>query len=307
MGVYVVSGCAWGTGHAVARRLRAQGHDVIGIDTHDADVVADLTTADGRAHAVAEVLDRSRHRLDGAVLATRPDTGAMSANPQDLDERLVRHAYHAVVDLLTAWRPAMAAVHRAKAVVCTGTAVASTAVPESVIRALMADNLRAVLDYTRQFGPRGQALALAAAKIAVTRWVAREGVAPEWASKGIRLNAMSTPATAPATARSPRLVGGGLAERLRTTEATPADTTAEWVHLMLSPMADSLYGGIVAPGAPSRLAGASRNWATIGADASWEMDDAWWSADAWEADDATTHAAASVGAEFRWPVAPLGR
>jgi NAD(P)-dependent dehydrogenase (short-subunit alcohol dehydrogenase family) len=69
MTTYAVTGSASGMGKASAERLRAAGHTVIGIDLKDADVVADLSTSEGRAVAVAEVLTRTGGILDGAVLA----------------------------------------------------------------------------------------------------------------------------------------------------------------------------------------------------------------------------------------------
>ena len=38
-------------GYQAAEQLRAQGHTVIGVDLKDADVIADLSTADGRRTA----------------------------------------------------------------------------------------------------------------------------------------------------------------------------------------------------------------------------------------------------------------
>ncbi|HEY7223947.1 MAG TPA: hypothetical protein VH561_10210 [Micromonosporaceae bacterium] len=69
MGVYAVSGCASGMGLACAEKLRGSGHTVIGIDIQRADVLADLSTPEGRQSAVEGVLAASRGRLDGAVLA----------------------------------------------------------------------------------------------------------------------------------------------------------------------------------------------------------------------------------------------
>ncbi|WP_408898919.1 hypothetical protein ACJ5H2_07355 [Nocardioides sp. R1-1] len=69
MSTYAVTGSASGMGAAVAARLRADGHTVIGVDLREADVVADLSTAGGRRAAAAAVLDLSGGRLDGAVLA----------------------------------------------------------------------------------------------------------------------------------------------------------------------------------------------------------------------------------------------
>ena len=53
MKTYVVSGSASGIGAALTARLRGDGHAVVGVDLHDAEVTADLATAAGRAAAVA--------------------------------------------------------------------------------------------------------------------------------------------------------------------------------------------------------------------------------------------------------------
>ena len=54
-------------GAATAARLTADGHRVIGVDLRDADVLADLGTAEGRAAAVAAVTDAAGGVLDGLV------------------------------------------------------------------------------------------------------------------------------------------------------------------------------------------------------------------------------------------------
>lgn len=69
MGTYAVTGSASGMGRATAERLRADGHRVIGVDVKEADVVADLSTPDGRARAVSQVVSAAGGHLDGAVLA----------------------------------------------------------------------------------------------------------------------------------------------------------------------------------------------------------------------------------------------
>ncbi|OBK88552.1 hypothetical protein A5648_01830 [Mycolicibacter sinensis] len=69
MGVYAVTGSASGMGKQAADKLRAAGHTVIGVDLRDADVVADLSTSDGRAAGAEAVLAACGGRLDGAVLA----------------------------------------------------------------------------------------------------------------------------------------------------------------------------------------------------------------------------------------------
>ncbi|NQD73584.1 3-alpha-hydroxysteroid dehydrogenase, partial [Pseudomonas sp. CrR7] len=48
MSVTAISGSASGIGAAVSAALRAAGHEVIGIDRSNAEVIADLSTAQGR-------------------------------------------------------------------------------------------------------------------------------------------------------------------------------------------------------------------------------------------------------------------
>ena len=107
MGTFAVTGSASGMGNAVVQRLREQGHRVIGIDVRAADVVADLSTPAGRRGAGADVLAACGGRLDGAVLAAGlgPTPGA---------ERAITEVnYFGVVELLQAWRLALAATDRA--------------------------------------------------------------------------------------------------------------------------------------------------------------------------------------------------
>jgi NAD(P)-dependent dehydrogenase (short-subunit alcohol dehydrogenase family) len=69
MGVVAVTGSAGGIGGAIRRRLEADGHRVVGVDLRDAEVTADLSSAAGRAQAVAGVRDAAGPALDGLVVA----------------------------------------------------------------------------------------------------------------------------------------------------------------------------------------------------------------------------------------------
>src|SRR5206468_6251150 len=64
---YVVTGAASGIGAATATYLGERGSRVIACDLHDADVVADLATVEGRAELVAGVTRLSGGRIDAIV------------------------------------------------------------------------------------------------------------------------------------------------------------------------------------------------------------------------------------------------
>lgn len=244
MPTYAVTGSASGMGHAVVERLRRAGHTVITLDIRDADVVADLSTAAGRTAAADMVLTACDDRLDGAVLAAGlgPTKGA---------QRLITEVnYFGVVDLLQAWRPALAAADRAKVVVFSSNSTTTTpAVPSRAVRALLAGDADKALRAYRLFGPGAPTMAYAASKIAVSRWLRRNAVTPQWAGAGIRLNALAPgavmtpllerqlahPAEATMIRQFPVPIGGfGEAGQL-----------ADWVVFMLSDAADFLCGSVL--------------------------------------------------------------
>ena len=82
MGTYVVTGSASGLGAATLTRLQGLGHRVIGVDQHEAEIVADLATPDGRERAVRASIAASDGRLEGVVscagLAPFHDTSAIT-------------------------------------------------------------------------------------------------------------------------------------------------------------------------------------------------------------------------------------
>lgn len=247
MGIYAVTGSASGMGRQVAQRLTATGHTVIGVDLReDATVVADLSAPDGRRRAAAGVLEASGGHLDGAVLAAGigPTPGADRARP------IFAVNYLGVVELLDAWRPALAATGNAKVVVVASNSTTTVpAVPTRAVRALLADDLDRAVRALRMYGKAAPTMAYAGSKIAVSRWVRRNAVLPQWAGQGIRLNAiapgaimtplleqqLATPSEAKAVNSFPVPVGG----------FGDPDQLAAWMEFMLSDAADFLCGSVV--------------------------------------------------------------
>ncbi|MGW0175041.1 SDR family oxidoreductase [Rhodococcus sp. NPDC003322] len=246
MGVYAVTGSASGMGRAVADRLRGAGHTVIGVDIREADVVADLSTAQGRRQAVRDVLAAAGDRLDGAVLAA----GLGPAPGRDRPRLIAEVNYFGVVDLLEGWRDALAAAGNAKVVVFSSNSTTTTpAVPRRTIKAFLDGDAHRAVRSVRVFGKAAPAIAYAGSKIAVSRWVRRTAVRSEWAGAGIRLNALapgaimtpllekqlSTPSEAKAIRSFPVPVGG----------FGDAGQLGDWVVFMLSDAADFLCGSVV--------------------------------------------------------------
>src|SRR3546814_18490984 len=109
MKTYTVTGAASGIGAATTALLREQGHRVITIDRRDADVVADLSTAAGRADAVAEVRERT-DELHGVVACA----GLAGISGSD-SQILVSVNYFGAVEVVGGLRDLMAATEGGEA------------------------------------------------------------------------------------------------------------------------------------------------------------------------------------------------
>lgn len=266
MGTYVVTGAASGMGAEVVTRLQAEGHDVISVDLHDADVVADLSTRVGRSTAASEVLRVARGRLDGAVLAA-------GVGPVPGREELIAQVnYVAPTELLTAWRTALAEAATAsgtssKVVVFGSNSTSVTpGIPGILVRSFLKDRPSTRARVLKAFGKKNApAFAYGASKLALSTWVRRTSVTRQWAGSGIRLNAI-----APGAIMTPLLqtqLDGPDRDRIETFPVPvggygDAGHIADWTVFMLSPAADFLCGSVV------YVDGGS---------------DAWFRADAWPA------------------------
>ncbi|HTQ21912.1 SDR family oxidoreductase [Mycobacterium sp.] len=246
MSTYAITGSASGMGRETAQRLRDRGHTVIGVDIKDTDVTADLSSPRGRKEAADGVLAACGGKLDGAVLAA----GLGPSPGRDRPPMIAQVNYFGVVELLDAWRPALAAAGNAKVVaVASNSATTIPAVPGRAVRALLAGDADKAVRAVKVFGKAAPVMMYAASKIAVSRWVRRHAVLPEWAGSGVRLNALapgaimtpllqeqlSSPREAKAVRAFPIPVGG----------FGDAAHMADWMCFMLSDAADFLCGSIV--------------------------------------------------------------
>lgn len=238
---YVVSGAASGIGAATTTMLREQGHRVITLDQHQADVVADLSTATGRDAAVARIL-----ALTDTVHGVVPCAGI--AGLTGVDPALVVSVnYFGAVALVRGLREAMERAGGAAVVLLASNSI--TGQPGWHVR-VSAECLREDEDAARAAAAEVDAVMVyPATKAALAWWARREGVTGTWIGAGIRVNAVApgkiaTPMT-DQLAVDP--VFGPLSEGYPTAIGRDgrADEVASVIAFLLSDAASLLVGSVV--------------------------------------------------------------
>jgi NAD(P)-dependent dehydrogenase (short-subunit alcohol dehydrogenase family) len=189
---YVVSGSASGIGAALTARLREQGLTVVGVDLHDAEVIADLATTAGREHAV-----RAVGELTGSIDGIVPCAGIAGLSDTD-SALLVSLNYFGAVALVTGLRPLLRE-GSSVVMVSSNSVTAQPGWNAEVSAACLADDE----ECARRLASEVEAVHLyPATKAALAYWTRRQCV--PWADAGIRLNAVA-----------PGLIATPMTDRLR--------------------------------------------------------------------------------------------
>jgi NAD(P)-dependent dehydrogenase (short-subunit alcohol dehydrogenase family) len=219
---FVVSGAASGIGAATTALLRDRGDRVITVDLRDADVIADLSTAAGRADAVAAVQE-----LTDVVHGLVPCAGI--AGSTGVDSALVVSVnFFGAVALVRGLQPQLAAAGGASVVLLASNSI--TAVPgwrTSVAELCLADDEAAACADAAEVD---SVMVYPATKAALAWWARREGVTDAWIGQGIRINSVA-----------PGVVDTLMTEKLR---ADP----------VFGPYVDSYPTAIGRPGRPEEIA-----------------------------------------------------
>jgi NAD(P)-dependent dehydrogenase (short-subunit alcohol dehydrogenase family) len=181
MGVVAVTGSAGGIGGAIQRRVEAAGHRVVGVDVRDAEVIADVSSADGRSAAIAAIGEAVGGALDGLVVAA----GIGGSTPAP-NSAVARINYFGAVALLEGLRQHLAdgELHAAVAI----SSNSATAVPvedPSLVEACLAGEEERAASLAEAMD--GETV-YAHSKLALARKVRR--LATEWAP-GVRINAVA--------------------------------------------------------------------------------------------------------------------
>ncbi len=238
----VVTGAAGGMGQAIRKFLEGNGEKVIGVDVRDAEVIADLSTEDGRGAMVEEIGQLCGGKLDGVV------AGAGVANREDIPGDLVTSVnYFGGVATLDGLRPMLAKGDAPRAVGIGSNSMSVVPIIEKLLDLYQAGDEAAARELSNQFD-RTEPAVYGTSKFGFARWIREHAIKPEWIGSGIALNAI-----APGVIATPMNTEEGLKAVLELGEAYPvpagrpgtADEIAGLVGFLLSERAGFCCGTVV--------------------------------------------------------------
>jgi NAD(P)-dependent dehydrogenase (short-subunit alcohol dehydrogenase family) len=188
--IVCVTGVAGGIGAATRDVLEARGDSVIGVDLHDAEVEADLSSPEGRRSMVERVTAISGGALDGVVAGAGVQGRAPSLE--------VSINYFGAVATLEGLRPLLGVRGGSAVAISSNSATTMIGVDEeAVANCLAADETAARARLEQVGGLSGYPTS----KLALARWIRRAAPTPDWIGAAIRLNAIAPgPVRTPMTA-----------------------------------------------------------------------------------------------------------
>lgn len=239
MSTIAITGAAGGMGVATRTVLEAAGHRVVGVDVRDAEVIADVSTIEGRDAMVAQVTEASGGVLDGLVAAA-----GIASNGSN-EELVISINYFGAVAALSGLRPLLAkGVNPSAIAVSSNSTTTQEGIPLAAVQACLGDDEPAA----RAAAKAAPMCGYPASKIALAHWVRSHAITSEWIGSGIRLNAI-----APGLIATPMTAGGGVEFVLGLGDTYPVpirragtpDEIAGLLQYLLSPAAGFFVGSVV--------------------------------------------------------------
>lgn len=239
MATYALTGSASGIGAALKAKLEAAGHSLITVDIKDADVIADLTTPEGRQAAVAAILERAPDGLDGFV----PLAGLGGGSAPDM--LITKLNYFGTVELVEGLRPALAKSKGVIVLLCSNSAPMDV-VDDNFMQAMLDGDEARALELAETIAPGTHYMQT---KRAINYWMRRNAMA--YGRDGIRMNGVApgptiTPMTKPlfeSEEYAPileALLGQTPIER-----AAEAEEVANCILFLLGPDASYVHGSLL--------------------------------------------------------------
>ena len=179
MKTYAMTGGASGIGSGVKKQLIQNGFKVIDVDVRDSDIIADLSTDEGRKTAISGIRSAIPEGLDGFIPCA--GLGAHVENSQ----KIIKVNFFGVVTIIEGIRDLLEKKDGSIVIISSNSAPMPNENQE-LVDAMIEGNEKGAGDIADQFDGF---TAYVSSKLAITRWMRRN--APEFITQGVRLNAVA--------------------------------------------------------------------------------------------------------------------
>ena len=180
---YVITGSASGIGQSTAQKLKSLGNTVIGVDIHNADVIADLSTHGGRIQAAEKAIATSNNSIDGIIACAglaHPTAATVAVN------------YFGVTEFINELLPTLTQSKTPRVAITSSVA---SIMPNSteLVEAMCANDEGKAVEIAQALVDAvagGEQLIYGSTKRAISRWIRQQCLKPHWAAAGIPINAV---------------------------------------------------------------------------------------------------------------------
>ena len=180
---YVITGTGSGIGLATKNKLEALGNKVIGVDIKNAEVIADLSTPEGRKESANKAIEMAGGTVD-AVIAN-----AGSALPT---ATTVSINFFGATEFISAMNSSLAK-SKSPRVAITSSMASLMPNDKELVDLMLAGDERKAVERAQVLVNQGggvEGLIYGSTKRALSRWLRRECIKDTWAKSGIPINAV---------------------------------------------------------------------------------------------------------------------
>ncbi|MGI9513057.1 MAG: SDR family oxidoreductase [Anderseniella sp.] len=238
----VITGAAGGMGIAIRNYLEEKGEKVIGVDIRDAEVIADLSTVEGRKSMIKEIGQLSGGKIDGLVAGA-----GVSNTPQIPGDLMTSVNYFGAVATLEGLRPILAKSDSPRAVAIGSNSMSVIPIIKNLLDLFTSGNESGARELSNQFS-REEPGVYATTKLGLAQWVRKKAITKEWIGNEISLNII-----APGLISTPMNPEERLAEVLKLGKVYPipanrsgtSDEVAALVGYLLSENSGFMSGSVI--------------------------------------------------------------